>query len=279
MKRYLLAGLWVICLGVNSTVYAIDSQVVLVDSTANSGFSIKDASDNTIARFMGDGKVGIGTTTPISNLDINGAHPTNQPQLQIRDGLTTARTRIWAGDRTQIEFWKNGSNESPDTAILIGMWSPSGGASDDLLFHTYVNPTFSERMRISSSSGNVGIGTTVPTEKLHVVGNIYASGSITQGSSRELKEHITSISTKEAMETLNGLNPIKFKYKADDSKEEQLGFIAEDVPELVATKDHKRLNAMDLTAVLVKVVQEQQRMIQKQQEAIEKMAVETKMVK
>jgi hypothetical protein len=81
------------------------------------------------------------------------------------------------------------------------------------------------------------------------------------------------------METLNGLNPIKFKYKADDSKEEQLGFIAEDVPDLVATKDHKRLNAMDLTAVLVKVVQEQQRMIQKQQEAIEKMAVETKMVK
>ena len=36
-------------------------------------------------------------------------------------------------------------------------------------------------MRITSS-GNVGIGTTAPTEKLDVVGNVTISGSITKGS-------------------------------------------------------------------------------------------------
>jgi hypothetical protein len=35
-----------------------------------------------------------------------------------------------------------------------------------------------------------------------------------------------------------------------------VGFIAEDVPELVATKDRKGLSPMDIVAVLTKVVQD-----------------------
>ena len=37
-----------------------------------------------------------------------------------------------------------------------------------------------------------------------------------------------------------------------------MGFIAEDVPDLVATKDRKGLSPMDIVAVLTKVLQEQQ---------------------
>ena len=35
------------------------------------------------------------------------------------------------------------------------------------------------------------------------------------------------------------------------------GFIAEEVPELISTKDRKGLSSMDIVAVLTKVVQEQ----------------------
>ena len=42
-----------------------------------------------------------------------------------------------------------------------------------------------------------------------------------------------------------------------DRGERHVGFIAEDVPELVATKDRKGLSPMDIVAVLTKVVQEQ----------------------
>ncbi len=101
-----------------------------------------------------------------------------------------------------------------------------------------------------------------PSEQLSVGGNIKATDTITQGSSRELKEDITVISIKEAIETLQGLNPVKFKYKADNTGEEHLGFIAEDVPDLVAFKDRKQLSSMDITAILVKVVQEQQEKIE-----------------
>ncbi len=64
------------------------------------------------------------------------------------------------------------------------------------------------------------------------------------------------------MRAFEPLEPVSFVYKSDSSKEERLGFIAEDVPDLVAMQDRKHLNAMDLTAVLTKVVQEQQKMLQ-----------------
>ena len=52
----------------------------------------------------------------------------------------------------------------------------------------------------------------------------------------------------------------KFSYKTS-SDERHLGFIAEDVPELVATKDKKGMSSMDVVAVLTKVPQEQQETI------------------
>ena len=47
-----------------------------------------------------------------------------------------------------------------------------------------------------------------------------------------------------------------------------VGFIAEDVPELVATKDRKAMSAMDVVAVLTKAVQEQQDTLEEQQRTI-----------
>ncbi|HLP60176.1 MAG TPA: tail fiber domain-containing protein, partial [Candidatus Deferrimicrobium sp.] len=61
--------------------------------------------------------------------------------------------------------------------------------------------------------------------------------------------------TVEALEALNQLNPVRYNYKVDKT-DECLGFIAEDVPNLVATADRKSLSPMDITAVLTKVVQE-----------------------
>jgi hypothetical protein len=62
---------------------------------------------------------------------------------------------------------------------------------------------------------------------------------------------------------------VKYNYK--ESKDETyLGFIAEDVPELVATNDRKGLSPMDMVAMLTKVVQEQQKFIQQQQQINEK---------
>jgi Chaperone of endosialidase len=92
-------------------------------------------------------------------------------------------------------------------------------------------------------------------------GNLSIKGTLTQGSSRTLKENIVGLSSKEALETLNHLNPVKFRYKADAERAHHIGFIAEEVPELVATPDRQGLSPMDIVGVLTKAVQEQQKTI------------------
>ena len=92
-------------------------------------------------------------------------------------------------------------------------------------------------------------------------GNLRISGTLTQGSSRKLKDGISDLSSNEAVEVLNGLSPVKYHYKADTEKAQHIGFIAEDVPVLVATPDRKGLSPMDIVGVLTKVVQEQQQTI------------------
>jgi hypothetical protein len=53
------------------------------------------------------------------------------------------------------------------------------------------------------------------------------------------KENITTLTGDEAVTTLQSLNPVQYNYKADKN-EKHVGFIAEEVPELVAMKDRKR---------------------------------------
>ena len=112
----------------------------------------------------------------------------------------------------------------------------------------------------------VGIGTSKPEKTLDVSGDARITGTITattvtQTSSRALKENIAEISAQEAVSALANLNPIKFNFKSDDAKKLHVGFIAEDVPELVAMADRETLSSMDIVAVLTKVVQEQQQQI------------------
>ncbi|MBF0606010.1 MAG: tail fiber domain-containing protein [Magnetococcales bacterium] len=89
----------------------------------------------------------------------------------------------------------------------------------------------------------------------------------TNASSCEYKKDIHSLTSEDAMLAFNKLEPVSFKYKTDD--EQHIGFIAEDVPDIVATKDRKGLSTMDVVALLTKVVQEQQKMAQEQQKVVQ----------
>jgi Chaperone of endosialidase len=91
-------------------------------------------------------------------------------------------------------------------------------------------------------------------------------GTFTNSSSRDYKEAIRSLDASEAAEALAGLQPVKFRYK--EQTKENLGFIAEDVPALVAMEGRKSIAPMDLIALLTKVVQEQQRSAQALQEVV-----------
>lgn len=86
-------------------------------------------------------------------------------------------------------------------------------------------------------------------------------GRLSKVSSRKFKDNITNLSSQEAFEALEKLNPVKFNLKADDEKMLHLGFIAEDAPDMVATPDKGAITNGHIVAVLTKIVKEQQKKI------------------
>lgn len=99
-------------------------------------------------------------------------------------------------------------------------------------------------------------------------GNVTATSFIS-ASSRTLKDNISALDSTKAADALQKLNPVEFTYKDDPTGDPRVGFIAEDVPELIAEPERKSVPVMDVVAVLTKVVKDQQQTISNQREEIQ----------
>ncbi len=97
--------------------------------------------------------------------------------------------------------------------------------------------------------------------------SLSTGGAWVDASSRELKQDIRDLSPQEALDVLKEIRPVEFAYKKEPA-ERKVGFIAEDVPDLVATNNRKGLSSMDIVGVVTKVVQQQQRMVEQQEATI-----------
>jgi hypothetical protein len=123
--------------------------------------------------------------------------------------------------------------------------------------------------------GNVGIGTTTPTERLEVNGNVLANNVAVPSSRRFESNILPLIGALGLVERLQGVT-----YTRKEDGKADLGFIAEDVgavlPQVVLWEangaDAKGLDYARLTAVLVEAVKEQQAQLRAQQEQIERLS-------
>jgi hypothetical protein len=94
-----------------------------------------------------------------------------------------------------------------------------------------------ELMRVNGSNGYVGIGTSAPTQRLHVAGNIFATGDVVAQSDARLKTDITPIDN--AMARIGAISGYTYRMTDDESGRRCLGVLAQEVkavmPEAVVT--------------------------------------------
>ncbi|MBL8252585.1 MAG: tail fiber domain-containing protein [Candidatus Competibacter sp.] len=152
--------------------------------------------------------------------------------------------------------------ESTNANTFITVENPATGASSAGVLRAKSNTATVNFQAPGSARTIARFGQTLGgwAEFLQMDGNglIAGTNSAKPPSSRELKDQIHDLSAAEATDALAGLQPVHFQYKTEPGAD-YLGFIAEDVPDAVATQDRKGLSSMDLVAVLTKVVQGQQR--------------------
>jgi hypothetical protein len=212
-------------------------------------FRIRPGAPTSSIDIAASGQVGIGTASPQTNLHVFssstadafvglGENPSGSTGTQSAfnigyGGLSIGRGAGFLNSRPD----SNAVAPNPSVRILTGNV---------------------ERM-IISNLGFVGLGVAVPAFPIdHSSGAHLTTGGVwTNASSRSFKNDVRNLDATAATETLKNLQPVTYTYKVDPS-EHHVGFIAEDVPDLVATPDRKSLSPMDIVAVLTKVVQEQQ---------------------
>lgn len=182
--------------------------------------------------FDNGNRVGIGTDAPEQRLEVNGSIQIHDQNSSVAGLMITQAT----GDTGYIMH-------NRASTLTIG-----AGSLDRITI---------------DRDGNVGFAVSRPNHPLEMASgaHVSAGGVWTNRSSRESKENISDLSPDAATAAVMGLQPVTFNY-AIEQGEDYVGFIAEDVPSLLASADRESLSAMDIVAALTRVVQEQQRRIE-----------------
>jgi hypothetical protein len=265
-----------------------------------------DNSGNNLAVMSSDGRLGIGTTTPDSELEVSASTPEftlsghstsnditmkidsygfslNNPSYAL---VLDNNGRLGIGGAAGTLTTMTENLEVEDGLKIIDSNSPYDtlvhlyDSSDDGIIDVYQDTTATIRLHGNGNSyfngGNIGIGTTEPSQKLDVVGSIksstlnsdgavYSSGGVltnTDPSDERLKKEIEALEDY-TLEKVLSLNPVSFKYKDSDSGErEKLGFIAQELEELYPSligelpNGYKGIYTQDLIPILTKAIQE-----------------------
>ncbi|MCH9650539.1 MAG: tail fiber domain-containing protein [Deltaproteobacteria bacterium] len=218
-----------------------------------------------------DGDVGLQDASPDARLDVEGVMLVDPGVLEIansgNDALkldvgTTSPTgttlRVFSPDGSSGQFFAQ--------AIDGGLVIIGARTNSNIAFRTNNN---NDILRMTTSN-RVGVNNPSPQHPLHVGtdatnGNgahVTVAGIWVDASTRKNKHKIVDLQVDDALAALDEIQPVRYEGINDSTEEEYLGFIAEDVPDLVAMNHRKGLSAMDMAAMLTAVVKAQRETIQ-----------------
>jgi hypothetical protein len=225
-------------LSANDTFSGGANKFFVEDLTAvTSPLVIEGGTPNNALYLDSTGRIGLRTSTPARDLTISAPITTI-----IRMEQSSSPFQAWDVVANDANFYVRDVNHEQNPFIIR-----SSAPYNSLVIDT---------------TGRLGLGVVSPLYQIHhSSGARLDAGNWVNASSRDVKRDIHQLDGDAALDALKALQPVTFAYK-ENPAETNVGFIAEDVPDLVATADRKGLSSMDVVAVLTKVLQEQQRTIE-----------------
>lgn len=230
--------------------------------------------------------VGIGTATPSEKLEVNGLVQTKG--ATYRESNASGSALYERTDRS---------------AMLVGAgWQAGFTIDENYNFEIMANTRAKVLQRLLTGSGGTllmrGVGSTgyfafgaaMPTERIHAVGNIFATGMITP-SDKRLKDNVTPFS--DGLLIIKNLNTIRYTYNGKaglETDDVHIGVYAQELQEVapylveefihqeedefgnvILEETYLKIRDGEIKFLLVNAIQEQQEMIEAQQKQIEQL--------
>jgi hypothetical protein len=190
---------------------------------------------------------------PANNFSGNGAGLTSLNATAITSGtLADARLSTNVALRAGGNTFNGGQNINGQIRL-----NSTDGFSQSSIGNFAVDAPFIIGGRVMVlTNGNFGIGTNSPQQKLHVIGNILASGTITGSSDRNVKEHFSSVNPRDVLEKVSAIPITEWNYKADSETLRHIGPMAQDFYSAFNVGlDDKHISMVDADGVALAAIQ------------------------
>jgi Chaperone of endosialidase len=191
------------------------------------------------------GKVGVGTASPVANLDVRGTNAHSLLGSGTTDFLGASQTGFEASNGTEKILF----------GLQTGLTFLGSNSTTNLAFLTNNSTKV-----VIDTTGNVGIGTLAPGSQL-VIANGGTTSSINAGatqftvaSSRTFKENIAPVDVPDILKKIEAVPVVTYDFKASGPKN-RLGLIAEDFHQVFQRGDDKHIDGQEVQMALWMAVQ------------------------
>lgn len=242
---------------------SVESGTDRIFQVGNGGSNLTRNNAFTILR---DGRIGFGNTNPVNRLDITGG---NGWDVTNAEGDMRIGNNLY---RLKFGVALDGGGAGATSIMQHGQ---AGGYNV-----LWLGAQGNQVLAVVGSTSRIGIGTDAPTQKLHVAGNIFATGTITPSDIR-YKKNIELIHSP--LETLNAIRGVTYDYNTDAYPNmgfpdvSQTGFIAQEIeavlPGIVFTDNngYKAVDYPKLIPVLTEAIKAQQKEIEELKQLVKQL--------
>lgn len=173
-----------------------------------------------------------GALTAKGGVNFNGSEITNVNRITFAAGDAGRKTVITNGGSFLLYAatggWAGGLGYySNDGSSYLGNAAGAYGGGN-IINYFYYGGSYSSPKMVILPSGNVGIGTTAPTQKLHVAGNILATGAITAKAVSDIRLKTIIQEKVDYRKKLLGLGSVVDFYYNDKAIDRNTGAVDEE---------------------------------------------------